>query len=288
MQFATLYDPANQAYFVRIEGEIATPIGRAYDPIGADPLRVMLSNGGEPASAPSIADDFPMKDARYLPAVTAPEKIIAIGLNYKSHAEEVGQPLPKDASMSWCKYTSSLLGHNEPIRYRRADSEEVDYEVELTVVMGRRCRDVSESAALDYVFGYTVCNDVTARNRVFTEKGWIKQLCTPKSFDTFTPLGPTIVPSSDIPDPQNLGLRTRLNGAVMQDSNTDEMKFSCAELIAYHSRFFTLEPGDLIPTSTPGGVGFVRNPPIFLLDGDVVEVEVDGVGTLRNHIEVYE
>ena len=189
MQFATLFDPDNQAYFVRIEGETATPIGRAYDPVGADPLRVMLSNGGEPASAPSIADDFPIKDARYLPAVTAPEKIIAIGLNYKSHAEEVGQPLPKDASMSWCKYTSSLLGHNEPIRYRRRDSEEVDYEVELTVVMGRRCRDVSESAALDYVFGYTVCNDVTARNRVFNEKGWIKQLCTPKSFDTFHAAG---------------------------------------------------------------------------------------------------
>ncbi len=146
--------------------------------------------------------------------------------------------------------------------------------------MGRRARDVKAAKALDYVFGYTACNDITARENQEAEGQYSRS----KSFDTFTSLGPVIVTADEIPDPQMLGIRTRLNGRVMQDSNTSDMEHICADLIAYLSRFMTLEAGDVISTGTPSGVGEVRKPPIFLKNRDVIEVEIDGIGTLRNTI----
>ena len=282
MRFATLVGPDRQSYFVRVKDGVATPIGRAYERPGADPLRDLLEARKSPARAPAIADPFPAGRARHHPAVTAPSKIVAIGLNYRKHAKETNNPLPK-APMSWCKYTSSLLGHNRPIRYRRKDSTKIDYETELAFVFGRRARDVKKSKALDYVFGYTMCNDVTARDHQFAEG----QFARSKSFDTFSPLGPVIVTADEIPDPQAITIRTRLNGKVMQEETTGDMVFSCAELIEYLSRFFTFEPGDVVSTGTPSGVGVARKPPVFMQNGDIVEVEGDKIGTLRNPVQVY-
>lgn len=279
MRFATLVAPNKKPYFVRLKDGIATPIGRAYDRPGVDPLRVLLEVGRDPRRVKQVARPFPLKGARYGPAVTAPSKIIALGLNYRTHAEEEGMAVPREP-MSWCKYTSSLLGHRRPIRFRRRDTRCADWECELAVVMGRRARDVKAAKALDYVFGYTACNDITARENQEAEGQYSRS----KSFDTFTPLGPVIVTADEIPDPQTLGIRTRLNGRVMQDSNTSDMEHSCADLIAYLSRFMTLEAGDVISTGTPSGVGEVRKPPIFLKNRDVIEVEIDGIGTLRNPI----
>lgn len=281
MRIATLVGPNKKAYLVRLKDGIATPIGLANEKPGLDPLREMLEAGRDPARVRPIAKPFAVKGAKHLTPVTAPSKIIAIGLNYRNHAEEVGAPLPK-APMSWVKYTSSLVGHNQPIRYRRKDTRRCDYECELAIVMGRRARDVKKKDALDYVFGYTACNDVTAREHQFTEG----QFARSKSYDTFTPLGPVIVTTDELPDPQVLDIRTRVNGKIMQESNTSDMIFTCAEIIEYLSRFFTLEPGDVIPTGTPAGVGFARKPPVFLVNGTVVEVEIEKIGKLRNPVRV--
>ena len=281
MRLATLVAPDRKAYLVRLRKGIATPIGRAFERPGVDPLRELLVSGRNPARVRPVAEAFPAARARYHAPVTAPSKVIAIGLNYKKHQEESGLPVPK-APQSFCKYTTALIGHNRPIIYRRRDSRRVDYEVELAFVIGRRARDVKQAKALDYVYGYTVCNDVSARDHQFAEG----QVGRAKSFDTFCPLGPTIVTRDEIPDPQVLGIRCRVNGKTMQEENTADMIYSCADIIAYLSRFLTLEPGDVISTGTPSGVGFAREPPVFLLDGAVVEVEVDGVGTLRNPVKV--
>ena len=170
----------------------------------------------------------------------------------------------------------------ETIEWESALTNEVDYEGELGVVIGKTVRRVTKEAALDYVFGYTVANDVSARDLQFSDKQWVRS----KSLDTFCPFGPAIVTADEIPDPQTLALRTRVNGKVLQDSNTCEMIFSVRELISFLSHSFTLEPGDLILTGTPNGVGVFRNPKIFLQNGDLVEVEIEGVGKIENRVSV--
>ncbi len=280
MRFATVVAPNKKAYFVRIEGDAAVPIGKAYERPGLDPFRDLVESGKNPNKAKAIAKAFPLKGARFKPAITAPQKLIAIGLNYRKHAAETGMQVPK-APISWCKYTSSLIGHGETIKYRPTDSTKIDYEVELAFVIGRRAKDVAEKDALKYVFGYTCCNDVTARDHQFAEG----QFGRAKSFDTFSPLGPFIVTADEIPDPQTLQLATRLNGQTMQNENTSDMIFSCAELIAYLSRFITLEPGDVVSTGTPSGVGVARKPPVYMKDGDVVELDIERVGMLKNPVK---
>ena len=281
MRFATLSRPRKPAYLVRITDGIATPIGRAYERPGVDPLRVILESGRNPARVKPIARPFPVKGARYLPPVTAPSKIIAVMANYAAHAKEAGVATPKEP-LTAAKYPSSLIGHGATIRYRRRDAKGVDYEGELAFVMGRRARDVKLANALDYVFAYTVCNDITARE-VYMKEG---QITRSKSFDTFTPVGPTLVPANEVADPQALLVRTRINGQVVQDDTTASMIFSCAEAIAYLSRFMTLEPGDLITSGTPDGAGYFRKPRVLLVDGVRAEVEVEGIGTLRNQVKV--
>ena len=281
MRFTTLFAANGKAYLVRLKDGIAEPIGRAYAKPGVDPLREMLDAGRDPKRVRAIAKPFPVRGRRYGPAVTAPQKVIAVGLNYKKHQDESGLPVPV-APQSFCKYTSSLNGHNQPIKFRRKDSKRVDYECELAFVVGRRARDVARAKALDYVFGYTLINDVSARDHQFTEG----QVGRAKGFDTFTPMGPCIVTADEIPDPQALMIRTRLNGKVMQEESTADMIFDCAHILSYLSRFLTLEPGDVVSTGTPSGVGFARKPPVFMKHGDVVEVEADVIGTLRNRVRV--
>ena len=283
MRFTTLIAANGKAYFVRLKNGIAEPIGRAYEKPGVDPLREMLTAGRNPQRVRPIAKPFAVRGRRFGPAVTAPQKVIAVGLNYKKHQDESGLPVPV-APQSFCKYTSSLNGHNRPIKFRAKDSKRVDYECELAFVIGTRARNVAKAKALDHVFGYTLINDVSAREHQFAEG----QVGRAKGFDTFTPMGPCIVTADEIPDPQTLMIRTRLNGRVMQEESTADMIFSCAHILSYLSRFLTLEPGDVVSTGTPSGVGFARKPPVFLRNGDTVEVEADIIGTLRNRVRVVE
>lgn len=210
--------------------------------------------------------------------VQRPGKIIAVGLNYRDHASESDADLPTVPIM-FAKWSTCLVPDGASIVIP-AGVDQVDWEAELAVVIGRTAKDVPATEALQYVSGYTCMNDVSAR-RVQSEG---VQWSPAKSFDSFGPIGPVVVPAAEIPDPQALQISARVNGELMQDSNTKHMIFSVADLIAYASRGTTLEPGDIISTGTPSGVGAFRETPIFLKDGDVVEIEIEGIGVLRNTV----
>jgi acylpyruvate hydrolase len=210
--------------------------------------------------------------------IDPPGKIICVGLNYRDHAEEQGIDLPS-APLLFAKWPNALIGPGEPIVIPRV-SDQVDYEAELGVVIGERVRGVSEENALAAVRGYLCLNDVSARDLQFSDGQWTRG----KSPDTFCPVGPKLVPVSDVPDPQALGIRCVLNGEVMQDSTTANMIFTVAEIVAYASATMTLEPGDLIATGTPAGVGIFRKPPVLLKDGDEVTIEIDNLGGLTNPV----
>jgi 2-keto-4-pentenoate hydratase/2-oxohepta-3-ene-1,7-dioic acid hydratase in catechol pathway len=212
-------------------------------------------------------------------SITRPVKIVCVGLNYHDHAEEGGQDLPK-APLLFAKWPNTLIGHGEPI-VLPAEAKEVDYEAELGVVIGTTAKHVSERDALDHVQGYICVNDVSARDLQFGDGQWTRG----KSPDSFCPVGPRLVPREEIDDPQALAIRCVLNGQTMQDSSTSQMIFSVAEIIAYVTRVITLEPGDLIATGTPAGVGIFRDPKVLLKDGDEVSVEIEGLGTLTNPVE---
>ncbi len=208
--------------------------------------------------------------------IERPGKIVAIGLNYMDHAKESGTEPPK-RPLIFAKFTTSVINHEEQIRIPRKLTERVDWEVELAAVIGTRAQGVSVEDALGHVRGYTVANDVSARDLQFADGQWVRA----KSLDTFCPLGPKVV---ELDDPQNLKLVTRVNGEVMQDSSTSEMIFGVAELISYCSHSFALEPGDVVLTGTPWGCGEFMEPKRSLKDGDVVECEIEGIGVLRNPV----
>jgi 2-keto-4-pentenoate hydratase/2-oxohepta-3-ene-1,7-dioic acid hydratase in catechol pathway len=212
-------------------------------------------------------------------SITRPGKIVCIGLNYRDHAAEGGLELP-EAPLLFAKWPNTLIGDGDPI-VLPPESTQVDYEAELGVVIGAIARRVAERDALDHVEGYICLNDVTARDLQFGDGQWTRG----KSPDTFCPVGPRLVAREEIDDPQALGIRCLLNGEAMQDSSTAQMIFSVAEIIAYVSQMITLEPGDLIATGTPAGVGVFRNPKVLLEDGDEVSVEIQGVGTLTNPVQ---
>jgi 5-carboxymethyl-2-hydroxymuconate isomerase len=212
-------------------------------------------------------------------ALLRPGKIVAIGLNYRDHIRETGMETPS-SPLVFTKFTTSVIGDGDTIEIDPSLTEQVDWEVELAVVVGRRMRRVAATEALAHVSGYTVANDVSARDLQFSDGQWVRA----KSLDTFCPLGPVVISAEEISDPQALPLRTRVNGETVQDSTTAEMLFSVAELLAFCSRSFTLEPGDLVLTGTPWGCGQFMDPPRSLRHGDVVEVEIDGIGTLRNPV----
>ncbi len=210
--------------------------------------------------------------------IERPGKVIAVGLNYRDHAAETGQQLPT-SPMLFAKWQTCLIGNGEPIVLPTV-SDKVDFEAELGVVIGRVARAVGVDDALDIVAGYLCANDVSARDLQRADK----QYSRAKSLDTFGPIGPRLVPAAEIPDPQRLRIRSILNGQVMQDSNTANMVFSVRELIAFISEGITLEPGDLIVTGTPAGVGLARDPQVFLQPGDTISVEIDGLGELTNPV----
>jgi 2-keto-4-pentenoate hydratase/2-oxohepta-3-ene-1,7-dioic acid hydratase in catechol pathway len=209
-----------------------------------------------------------------------PTNIIAIGLNYRKHAEEGGAAIPEHP-LVFAKLTSSLLAPGEAIQLPQAAPDEVDFEAELAVVIGKRARHVSEEDALSHVLGYLCANDVSARD---CQKHRDRQWTRGKSFDTFCPLGPCLVIDSNI-DPNALPIRSRLDGRVMQESNTADMIFSVPQLISYLSKQFTLLPGTVILTGTPEGVGFARDPAVYLREGNTIEIEIDGIGTLVNPVQ---
>jgi 2-keto-4-pentenoate hydratase/2-oxohepta-3-ene-1,7-dioic acid hydratase in catechol pathway len=210
--------------------------------------------------------------------IDRPGKIICVGLNYRDHADEQGVAAPEQPIL-FAKWQTALVGPGEPIVLPRV-AREVDYEAELGVVIGARVRRISAEQALEAVRGYVCVNEVSARDLQFADGQWTRA----KSIDTFCPVGPRVVPREEIADPQALRIRCIVNGDVMQDSSTAAMIFSVAEVIAFASETMTLEPGDLIATGTPAGVGFTRKPPVFLQDGDEVTVEIEGVGALTNPV----
>lgn len=212
------------------------------------------------------------------PPVPDPEKILCLGLNYPEHAAEGGFDIPPVPTF-FAKFRNSLVGPSSPVILPAVDRF-IDYEGELAVVIGRRCKHVSEQQALSYVAGYTVCNDVSARALQMQTSQWTAG----KAIDTFLPMGPCIVLAADIPDPQALTLTTRVNGEVVQHESTSQMIFSVAATIAFLSSFMTLEPGDVLATGTPSGIGARRQPPLFLHVGDMVEVEIEPIGMIRNQM----
>lgn len=217
-------------------------------------------------------------DVRLQAVVPNPEKLICIGLNYRDHALETGRPIPEVPTI-FAKYANVLIGDGEPIVIP-STTDQVDYEAELAFVIGRRARHVSEAEAMQHVAGYAAFNDVTARDYQARTSQWTLG----KSFDSFGPLGPALVTLDELPDPGALGIRLRIGDETLQQSNTREMLFPIPRLVAYLSEVMTLEPGDVVATGTPAGVGFIRRPPRFLRAGDNVRVEIDGVGVLENPV----
>lgn len=220
----------------------------------------------------------PSKDAYWFAPVPRPGKLICIGLNYRDHAKEAKMALP-ERPVVFSKFSSAVIAPGEPVVIPAA-SQKVDYEAELAVVIGRRAKHVSADRAHDYVLGYTAFNDVTARDFQFGDGQWQRG----KSCDTFAPMGQTIVTTDIITDPHKLSIKLTLNGEVMQDSNTDQLIFGVPRLIEFISETITLEPGDVIATGTPAGVGFARKPPAFLKPGDEMEVLIEGMGGLGNPV----
>ncbi len=230
------------------------------------------------AAMVSAQQVFALKDVRLCAPLLNPSKIVAVGLNYIDHCKEANLPVPSEPVL-FTKWPNSITGPYDELTWPESVTQEVDYEVELGVVIGKRGINISEKDALDYVCGYTVVNDVSARDLQFANA---KQWDRGKSLDTFCPWGPWIITRDEIKDPHNLTVRTVLNGKEMQISNTRNLIFNINQIIAYASQGTTLMPGDLIPTGTPFGVGFSRKPPVFLKHGDVCECEVEGVGRIIN------
>jgi 2-keto-4-pentenoate hydratase/2-oxohepta-3-ene-1,7-dioic acid hydratase in catechol pathway len=219
-----------------------------------------------------------LEDTLLLAPVPRSAKVIAVGLNYRDHAQESGQPIP-ESPILFAKFSSSVTGPGSPIQIP-AEVDDADYEAELGVVISSSASRVGVDKAFDYVLGYTCVNDVSARGFQFADGQWVRG----KSLDTFCPIGPWVVTTDEIPDPQSLSIKCRVNGETLQDSSTKQMVFTVAQLVSFISTWITLEAGDLISTGTPPGVGFARKPPKFLSDGDVVEVEIEGVGILSNPV----
>lgn len=214
---------------------------------------------------------------------TDPAAIFCIGLNYKEHAKELNMDIP-EFPVLFMKNPASIIGSHEPIVIPTScmDPFQVDYEIELAVIIGKTAKNVSRENAFDYILGYTIANDVSART--WQIKNSSGQWSRGKSFDTFCPMGPVFVPADEIPDPDNLALRCKLNGEIVQESDTSDMIFSISQLIEFLSKDTTLVPGTVILTGTPGGVGFTKTPPVFLKPGDLLEMSIERIGTLINTV----
>jgi 2-keto-4-pentenoate hydratase/2-oxohepta-3-ene-1,7-dioic acid hydratase in catechol pathway len=234
-----------------------------------------LLRQNNPASFPLTIQ---MDTMRILPPIPAPDKIICIGLNYLDHCIEQGKE-PPVTPVIFAKFANSVIGHGDKIVKPRI-TEKLDFEGELGVVIGRGGRNIPRETALEHVFGYVAAHDVSARDLQKSDGQWLRA----KSLDTFFPFGPCITTTDEIPDPQNLAIQTRVNGQVLQKSNTSQMTFTVAHLVSFISEGITLNPGDVISTGTPAGVGVHRKPPLLLQAGDQVEIEIEKIGILKNEI----
>lgn len=224
----------------------------------------------------------PVTDATLL-APVMPGKLLCVGKNYAAHAAEMKSAVP-EKPLIFAKFPTCVIASGETVRWRSDITQQVDWEGELVVVIGKTARAVSEDDALDYVFGYTIANDVSARDLQSTENQWARA----KGMDTFCPLGPWIVTRDAIPDPHDLTIETIVNDTVMQSGHTGDMIYRIPFLVSYLSQTFTLNPGDVILTGTPPGVGKGRTPPVFLRDGDRVQVTIGAIGTLEHNCQVIE
>lgn len=237
----------------------------------------LVCDAGENAS--EFKFSRPLSRVRIAPLIENPGKIVCIGLNYADHCREQNFDIPTSMIL-FAKFPTAITGPGNPITWPQESSQQVDYEAELGVIIGRTARNVREEEALEYVAGYTIVNDVSARDVQFADEQWVRG----KSFDTFCPIGPYLVTPDEVPDPHRLKIRCWVNGELRQDSNTNQMIFKVPEAIAFISKTCTLLPGDVICTGTPDGVGNFRKPPVFLKPGDLVEIEIEGLGRLSNPV----
>jgi acylpyruvate hydrolase len=260
--------------------------------IGPD-LRSIIESGGLDRARSVKGSKIPLKGARLLAPIQNPALVLSVGMNYHEHLKEMKTPAPEKPA-AFTKSVASIIGPEAPILIPPDSPGMVDWEGEFSVVIGKTCHRVKAAQALDYIAGYTIVNDVSARDwvaPVFSSTGimgpihaWEQNLLG-KMFPTFCPMGPVVATKEDVPDPGNVKITTRLNGKLMQSATTDDLVFSVPELIEYYSHFYLFKPGDVITTGSPSGVGYGRNPRIFMKAGDVIEVEVEGVGILRNPVQ---
>lgn len=274
---------SQQPELIAVRGDFAIPLETLGEQFAT--LREMIEAGPEALSrvqgkveAQPENTGIPLAEVEYAAAILNPPIVLAVGLNYDEHASELN--LDNDSGpVLFSLFPNSLNGHGQQVRLLPPSvSEEIDYEGELGVVIGRPAKNVTPEEALDYVFGYTVVNDITARNIQFAEPQWSR--C--KSFDGFSPVGPVVVTADEIPDPQNLRLTTDVDGLRVQDSTTEYMIRTIAQLISTISQSLTLLPGTLISTGSPGGAGRSRKPPLYLKPGTEVSVTIEGIGTITN------
>lgn len=282
MRFATLQTATGPRAVVR-RGDVYIDIN-ATDPSVPNSVREWLAGG--PALLKKLASvaervdarKLPVEGVNYLAPIPDPQKIICIGLNYSDHAREQNLQPPKEPVV-FSKFVTSLTGHEKPVELPSV-STKVDFEAELVAVVGKSGRMIAETDAASHVAGYMVGHDVSARDWQKEKDG--KQWLCGKTFDTFAPCGPEFVTADEVPNPHGLVIKLRLNGELMQNSNTNQLIFSIPKLIAYVSQVVTLHPGDIIFTGTPPGVGDARKPPVYMKPGDVAEVEIESLGLLRN------
>ncbi|MGP6205186.1 fumarylacetoacetate hydrolase family protein [Microbacterium sp. F2] len=285
MRFAHVSLPGSATpQLVTVDDDGAAVVSLLFD--GAPVTLNELIEGGDELldrvrEAASTAPRLALDGAVYGPAVPQPPVILAVGLNYAAHSSELG--LKTDTAPTvFVLWPNSLAGHDGTTSWPRTLSESVDYEAELGVIIGRPAKDVTPESALDHVWGYTVVNDITARDIQFAEAQWSR--C--KSFDGFTPVGPVAVTADEIPDPQDLRIWTVLDGHTLQDASTSQMVRPVSTLIAHLSASVTLLPGTLISTGSPGGAGYSRDPQVFLRDRSTVTVGVEGIGELKTHCRI--
>ena len=258
----------------------------------APDVRSILEHGLLAKAREASGKSFSVGQAKLLAPIPNPGMVLSVGMNYHEHLKEMKTPVPEKPA-AFTKSVASIIGPDAPIRIPPSNPDMLDWEGEFSVVIGRPCHRVKAAQALDYVAGYTIVNDVSARDWVapiFSAQGimgpihaWEHNLLG-KMFPTFCPMGPVLATKDEVPDPANVKLQTRLNGELMQDANTDDLVFSVVQLIEYYSQFYLFRPGDVITTGSPSGVGYGRNPKRFMKPGDVVEVEVQGIGILRNPV----
>lgn len=280
-------DDVGTSIRVGVEKEVGLDVIdlKAYDPSMPSTMKELLELGDKGLETARRALDsgqcvVKRSDIKLLSPVVAPEKVVCVGMNYRDHCLEQNAPIPKEPIV-FSKFPSAITGPYDDILLP-TESQEVDWEVELAFVIGRKGKHIKEEDALSHVAGFTIANDVSARDWQMKRNG--KQWLLGKTFDTFCPLGPALVTTDAVTDPHKLGIRCLVNGETVQDSSTEQMIFGIEKLVAWVSRFMTLSPGDIFLTGTPPGVGVFRTPPVFLKKGDVVECQIEQLGSIINKV----